>query len=255
MRRFAVSVLITLLLTQPALATDVGITPDSPLYPLKRILEDLDILFTFDEVAKAEKLLKYAKLRIAEAEEMAEKGKTKYVSDLLRDYRKELGEAVDLMKSAKPKDVPKIAELIVNETLSDLEMLEKLSNRDGLTMSSEIYTVKMGEEAIAVLRNYDPTKAYLLSLNMTRGLLKIADEKASRGEDAGFLLRESEKLMRQPAGNMNGAFNIVEEIKSIIDEATNVSLIRNPKNRNVSVDIIERGLKIYRRLGMNLTVQ
>jgi len=265
-RVICATLLALLILIQPALAVDVGITPDSPLYPIKRLLEEIDLLLTFDEVAKAEKLLKYAELRLAEASKMAEEGKYRYINELLNDYTKDVQMAVDLIKSANPKDAPKIAELVVNESIKNIETLDEISkivpNKNIET--AEMQTIKQSELAIAVLKAVAPAEAYKLSLSLTNDLLKLANEKASKGENAEFLLKESEKLMKRSEEILNktkqtgvipNSKDIVEEIRSIIDEATNISIIKNPENRNVTVDIIEKGLKIYEKLGVKSVVQ
>ncbi len=263
---FIASLLVFVMLIQPALAIDVGITPDSPLYPIKRLLENLDLLFTFDEVSKAEKMLKYAKLRIAEAEKMAEEGKNEYVGELLKDYNSYLQNAVELIKSAKPKDAPKIAELIVNESLINLKELDELSKvvKGDDAELAKMLTIKQDELAIEILKDIAPADAYKLTLSLTNGLLKIANEKTMKGENADLLLKESERLMKQSeeilkrAEKTRGIPNpedIVEEIKEIIDEATNISIIKNPEERNVTVDIIEKGLKIYKKLGVESVIQ
>ena len=38
----------------------VGVTPDSWMYGLKKFSENIDLFFTFDDLAKAEKLAYYA---------------------------------------------------------------------------------------------------------------------------------------------------------------------------------------------------
>ena len=260
-------VLVVCALAQPALALDVGVTPDSPFYPIKRILENLDLLLTFDEVSKVEKYLKYAKLRLIEAEKMAEEGKTEYVDDLLRDYQINLQSAVELIKSAKPSDASKITEMIVNASVEDLKILDLISqllpNYTAIEVA-KLNTVRQGEMAIVILKDISPDDAYRLSLSLTNKLLKIADEKVSKGENADYLIKESNRIMKeseeilQKTKKVGGLVNpeeIFEEIKSIIDEATNISIIENPEKRNVTTDIIEKGLKIYKKLGIQGVVQ
>ena len=124
---------------------------------------------------------------------------------------------------------------------------------------AEMRTIKQSELAIAILKDVAPADAYKLSLSLTNKLLKIANERASKGENAEFLLKESEKLMNQSeeilnnnvekTGTITNSEDIVKEIESIIDEATNISIIKN-RDRNVTLDIIGKGLKIYEKLGI-----
>lgn len=257
--------LVVCTLVQPASAFEVGITPDSPLYPIKRILENLDLLLTFDEVAKVEKLLKYAKLRLMEAEKMAEEGKTEYVGDLLRDYQMNLQNAVELMKSAKSSDSSKIAEMIVNASIDNLKILDSISRllpNETAIHVAKLNTIRQDEMAVLILKDTSPDDAYRLSLRLTNELLKIANEKVGRGENVEYLIKESNRMMKESeeilketkSGTVNPE-EIVEEIESIIDEATNISIMENPEKRNVTMDIIEKGLKIYKKLGIQSVVR
>ena len=52
----------------PAFQSDLlpaGVNPDSWFYGLKKFSENIDLFFTFDDLAKAEKLAYYAELRLA----------------------------------------------------------------------------------------------------------------------------------------------------------------------------------------------
>jgi len=108
-----------------------AITPDSPLYPIKKLIERLDIMLTFDDVAKVKKILEYAKEKLEMARRMEREGKMKCVEELLGEYEEYLKEAYEVMRSAKPKDARKISELIVKESLSNLKELEELGNVGG----------------------------------------------------------------------------------------------------------------------------
>ncbi|NQU98645.1 hypothetical protein HQ533_04205 [Candidatus Woesearchaeota archaeon] len=56
---------------------DIKILPDSPLYGLKRVAEDVRLAFTLDKKKKAEKGLELADKRLAEIQLMTNQGKTK----------------------------------------------------------------------------------------------------------------------------------------------------------------------------------
>ena len=148
MRCFVICLLITLIVLPPFLA---DLTPDSPLYPIKRLLEDLDLLLTFDDVSKAKKLLEYAKMRLIEAEKMAEKGED--VSGLLKDYESYIRRVVELMRTTDPKNVPKIAKMIVNESISNMKILDELSRSVGNIESVEEFTIKQDELAVKMLNS------------------------------------------------------------------------------------------------------
>ena len=64
----------------------VQYTPDQPLYGLERFGEKLNLWFTFNKTSKLKLSMHYAELRLAEANLMIQKNKTKYVSNLLNEY-------------------------------------------------------------------------------------------------------------------------------------------------------------------------
>ena len=67
--------------------------PDSPFYGFKTFFEDIDLYFTADPVAKAEKQLAIAETRLAEAVIVAEQGKGEYVPQLVVEYNDNLASA------------------------------------------------------------------------------------------------------------------------------------------------------------------
>ena len=104
-----------------------GITPDSWLYGLKKFSENIDLFFTFDDLAKAEKLAYYAELRLAEAKELAENGKTEFVNDLVNEYKLNLENSNELVETAQQfgKNVTKVTGLIAVSTSIHVDILEE----------------------------------------------------------------------------------------------------------------------------------
>jgi len=244
--------LILVLAAQPLLAYNVGITPDSPLYLLKRLLENLDIMLTFNDVSKAEKYLNYAKMRLMEAIVMAEKGKYSYVNELLRDYVTDLHEVAVLVKMTNPSDSEKIASMVVNETAVYLSMLDNLSKivpENSSVRLAEINTIRQAELAV---RNAQSGKVFL-ELSLTKVMIELAGERIRKGERASFLIEESDKILKDVERRSSGRapVYIVEEVKRIVDEATNISIVK----RNITHSIIERGIEIYRKLGVNPVIR
>lgn len=63
-------------LQQERRAAQAGILPTSPLYPVKRVVEQVDMLFTFDAEAKVQKQLELASTRLNEAAALIARGST-----------------------------------------------------------------------------------------------------------------------------------------------------------------------------------
>ena len=79
---------------------DVSVTPDSPLWGVKRAIERIDLALTLNKAAKSEKGLKYARIRLLEVQKMLKKGDFKNAAraeeahgKLLVKVRKDLDKA------------------------------------------------------------------------------------------------------------------------------------------------------------------
>ncbi|MBI4029393.1 MAG: hypothetical protein HY376_03430 [Candidatus Blackburnbacteria bacterium] len=68
----------------PAKAT--GILAGSPFYPLEKVVENIQLTFTFDPVAKENLRIGFAEERLSEAKTLLERGKTEAVASALTDY-------------------------------------------------------------------------------------------------------------------------------------------------------------------------
>lgn len=107
----------------------VGIAPDSPLYVLDRLLEKIQITFTFDDVNKAALLTSISEERLAEANYLIEVAKTEDVNrekwdqllaDVINDYKEKLEAAIQSIEQIViDLDEEEIAEL--DKILAELE--------------------------------------------------------------------------------------------------------------------------------------
>ncbi len=70
--------------------------PDSPLYPVKQLIEKIRLAVTTDNEAEVELHLQSAEERLAEADAMAEEGKTEEARQALNDMMKEMRAAYKL---------------------------------------------------------------------------------------------------------------------------------------------------------------
>lgn len=96
------------------LSTNVVIAPDSLLYPIKRMVESVQVTLTFTPEGKAELLVSFANERLAEANLMTEKNKQQLVQKVMEAYIKTINEAADRTAEAAKaqKDVKPILESI-----------------------------------------------------------------------------------------------------------------------------------------------
>ncbi|MDW7673641.1 MAG: DUF5667 domain-containing protein, partial [Bacillota bacterium] len=84
--------------------TEVSITPDSLLYPVKRLIESVRVALTFTEEGKAELLIEFANERLAEAQIMTEQNKLELAEKVIQVYAKTIAKANDHVVKGIEKD-------------------------------------------------------------------------------------------------------------------------------------------------------
>jgi hypothetical protein len=201
-----------------------GITPDSWMYGFKKFFEGVDLFFTFDDVAKAEKYVRYAELRLAEAKEMAEKGKPEFVDDLLKEYKDNLERGNEILKIAQQvgKNVTKVAELVAVATSIHVDVLEnvlqKVPEQAKPAIERAINSSKRGnEEALNVLEKIQPEKAAEIHFRIAEKILAKGQEKADAGE-----VEDVENLIEEYEDRINKSSRIAEVAKGLGYNTTNV---------------------------------
>lgn len=110
---------------------DAGSTPDSFMYGFHRFLEGVDFAFTFDEVARAEKHVRAAEMRLAEARAMAEQGKPEFVDGLLEEYEDNIDRANRIAQLAQGlrTDAANVTELVAAATSMHRDVLSEVLER------------------------------------------------------------------------------------------------------------------------------
>jgi len=201
-----------------------GITPDSWIYGFKRFFEGIDLFFTFDDVEKAEKYLKYAELRLAEAKEMAEKGKSEFVDDLIEEYEDNLEKTNEISKTAQQlgKNVTKVTELVAVATSIHVDVLEnvleKVPEQAKPSIQRAITSSKRGnEEALNILEKSQPEKAAEIQFRIAEKILEKAQEKADNGK-----VEDVEDLIKEYEWRINKSFKIAEIAKDLGNNTTKV---------------------------------
>jgi serine protease AprX len=201
-----------------------GITPDSFFYGFKKFFERVDLFFTFDEIAKAEKHVKYAELRLAEAKEMAEMGKPEFVDGLIEEYEDNLERGNEISRIAQQvgKNVTKVTELVAVATTIHLDILENVLERVPEQAKSSIQRAitssKRGnEEALNILEKVQPEKVAEIHFRIAEKRLAKAQEKAEKGE-----VEEIEELIKEYEERVNKSNRIVEIAKGLGKNTTNV---------------------------------
>lgn len=109
-------------------AVQPGITPDSLLYGLDKLIERIQLSLITDSVAKAEELAKISQERLAESRAMLEKSDIELSQKALDEYKANLEQAVELVEAAleSGKQVADVMNEINHANLKDAAVVEKI---------------------------------------------------------------------------------------------------------------------------------
>jgi glutaredoxin len=138
---------------------DPGLTPDSPFYFLERVVEEIGTFFTFGDLKKAERYATLAAERLAEAQVMAEKGRTGLVERTLEMYEAQLQNSMVRAEKAQAKgeNTEEVMTKVSQATSKHLEVLaevyERVAEEDkGIIENAMKVSVKGHEKAVEALK-------------------------------------------------------------------------------------------------------
>lgn len=89
---------------ETTITTDPGITPDSVLYSVDQLVEDIRLSMISDIEKKAELLIAITQERLAEAKQMTEEDKIEYVNKAMEAYGERIEEAFESVSEAVLKE-------------------------------------------------------------------------------------------------------------------------------------------------------
>ena len=99
---------------------DAGVTPDSALYVVDTVVDDLSLALTFDEAAKAELSVEIAEERLAETEEMVEAGDEEAAAEAQEQHDEALTTAEEAVEALESDGTTENAEESL-ETVAELQ--------------------------------------------------------------------------------------------------------------------------------------
>lgn len=107
---------------------DAGTTPDSAMYGLERAMERINLALTFGNANKAEKQLRYAEERVAEAQAVVAKGRPEAAQRALDTHAELVGEANANIEAAEAdgENVTDVAQRVEQATSRHIGVLEGL---------------------------------------------------------------------------------------------------------------------------------
>lgn len=179
-------------LEESTLKAEAGITPDSILYPIDKVIDNLKVAASFSDEAKVETLVTVAEERLGESEAMAQEGKTDLVDEAIKGYNDNMEEASEIFEtvlenkgtSTDEKTTEKLEELektIQDKQMKSLEVLTNLQSKLGdkakevIARVIEMQTAK--KEAVkAMVEERHRLNALRQSMNEAKGALQKAKE-------------------------------------------------------------------------------
>jgi hypothetical protein len=118
----------TTTLTTTTLVQNAGITPDSALYALDKLIEKIQIAIITDAVKEADLIANIAQERLAESEAMADKANVELAQKALEEYQVDLEKAVAMIETAMEdgKEVSGVMKSINDANLEDAVVVAKI---------------------------------------------------------------------------------------------------------------------------------
>ena len=197
----------------------ISIMPDSWLYGMKRFFEGVDLFLTFDDVDKAEKCIRYAEMRLAEAKEMVAQGETEVITDLIDEYHSQLNESTVLLQRSREagRNVWDVQEHIAVRTLVHQEYWEELQETVPHQVRTVVhqalnYSYEHADEVLDVLESVEPGVAAEIHLRaLERNIQRIQQHIRENNTDAlTVLIEECEE-------KMNTSQRVIERVMNSTD--------------------------------------
>jgi len=203
-------IVISLLFSGAAYAQDgelqlpsPGITPDSPFYFVDIWGKKIGLFLAFGAEAKARKALTYAEERLAEAQTMAAKNKSRGVKQAASGYDEFLAIVTEKAEEARREgvDVSDTSEIVALATSKHLSVLDGVMDivpdeaKEAITQARSV-SINGQENALRALTTENPERATEINLKAAEARLNRAKAKAEEGETAEVeeALEEFERL-------------------------------------------------------------
>jgi hypothetical protein len=229
---------------------EAGVTPDSFLWELERVMEKIDLLLTFDEAAQAQKQLELAKERLAEVQVMVSESKLEDAADAQEEHDELLADVEETIEDMNGGDEEALTEevaleeqLIAHRTLVQ-KIGKSMLKTKGLTAEQERMAQDMFEEMAAA------TDGAKLSIQVKKNKTKIkikaakgmTDEEISAleeqaraivGEDAEFKItgHKPKKAKKAKGGQVEASEEGAEESDAEEGEETEDSAVTVEKGK------------------------
>ncbi len=183
---------------------DPGITPDSPFYFLDNWGKNIGLIFAFGPEAKARKALEYAEERLAEAQAMAIKNRTREVEQAANGYNEFLTIVAERAEEARQQGVSdNISEKVALATSKHLSVLDRVEEtvpeqaREAIARAKEA-SINGQQNALRALARERLERAAEINLAAIEGRLNRARVQTEEGntEEIEEALDDADKMFR-----------------------------------------------------------
>jgi Domain of unknown function (DUF5667) len=165
------------------LEVEAGITPDSALYTLDTLADDVSLALTFDEAEKAELAIEIAEERLAETEQMIEEGETEAADEAQAEHDESIADAEEALDEIETNGEVETSEEAIQEMENIRERIQ--------THSEKVEAVKN-----RIMEKKSATMSEDQIAHMEQVFGKIID-KSKEMEDKADLKRENAKSKYQ----------------------------------------------------------
>jgi len=181
-----------------------GITPDSPFYFLDNWGKNIGLFFAFGPDAKAKKALEYAEERLAEAQAMADKNKSREVERAADGYKDFVDMAAEKAQEARQRGVSdNLSEIVALATSKHLSVSDGVKDTVPEPAKQAIAKAKEASmngmrDALKALAKEKPERAAEINLAAIEGRLNRAKAKAVQNstEEVEDAINDTEKLFK-----------------------------------------------------------
>lgn len=219
--------LVTTMETEPGeeLITETGgIAPDSPLYVLDTLADDIALALTFDPEAKAELGVKIAEERLMEAKEMAKKNRTREMNRAIEEFGKIMNRTRDAVDAIPDDGRPEIAERAARATARIQARAENVTLKALIviqTVSEKVLANAPEQARDALTTAFEKIEAHLQEMQ-TKMIEKRAEIKL-KIKSMLNATQEQVEAMNQRIDAEEGLVAVRERIRAVIAERTEVA--------------------------------
>ena len=199
-RRFnMVAIIIVIVLAVSAIGggtayASQGSLPGDTLYPVKLATEQVRLVLTISDTAKAELYVTFASSRVEEMVTLAERGKPEKVNIAVNGYDGAMAMAIGKLEEARGKglDTAGISELVALATSEHLLVLDGVmdivpeEDREAIGTARGVSINGLGN-ALRLLAGENPVRAMEINLAAIEGRLNKANDEADENNTEGVV--------------------------------------------------------------------